>query len=172
MSGQGLIKSDLPPMNHSRDELGLVMGFDGSIYACGGINESGSVLASCERYNWAKSRWEMLPSMKKPRRCFALVSLPHGIYAIGGYDGSEYLREVELFDFTTGRWVAVSSLRRARFAHTAVASGDMQEITVCGGFNEGPMKSVEKLSVLEDRWSEAEELQVERFLHCSLAVNF
>lgn len=30
--------------------------------------------------------------MNKPRRSFALVSLPHGIYAIGGYDGTDYLR--------------------------------------------------------------------------------
>ena len=44
-------------MNFSRDELGLCLGFDGNIYACGGINESGVVLASCERYNWKKGKW-------------------------------------------------------------------------------------------------------------------
>ena len=47
ISGLGLCKVDLAPMNHSRDELGMVMGYDGYIYACGGINESGSVLSSC-----------------------------------------------------------------------------------------------------------------------------
>ncbi len=83
-----MIKTDLPSMNHYRDQLGLVLGFDGYIYACGGINQSGSVLASCERYNESKSRWEIVASMNKPRRSFTLVSLPHGIYAIGGYDGS------------------------------------------------------------------------------------
>jgi hypothetical protein len=30
--------------------------------------------------------------MNKARRSFTLVSLPHGIYAIGGYDGMEYLK--------------------------------------------------------------------------------
>lgn len=75
-------------MNFSRDELGMVLGHDGFIYACGGINELGTVLNSFERYNWEKSKWEMLPSMNRPRRCFSLISLPHGIYAIGGYDGN------------------------------------------------------------------------------------
>lgn len=42
-----MLKTDLSNMNHCRDELGMVLGFDGRIYACGGINESGSVLASC-----------------------------------------------------------------------------------------------------------------------------
>lgn len=30
----------------------------------------------------------MVGSMNKPRRSFALVSLPHGLYAMGGYDGN------------------------------------------------------------------------------------
>jgi hypothetical protein len=30
--------------------------------------------------------------MNKPRRSFTLVSLPHGLYAIGGYDGNDYLK--------------------------------------------------------------------------------
>jgi hypothetical protein len=42
-----MVKIDLPAMNHCRDELGMALGFDGFIYACGGINESGSVLSSC-----------------------------------------------------------------------------------------------------------------------------
>ena len=92
-------------MNFSRDQLGLTLGFDGNIYACGGINESGVVLASCERFNWHKSKWENIPNMKTPRRCFTLVSLPHGLMAIGGFNGKDYLASVELFDFEKQKWV-------------------------------------------------------------------
>lgn len=37
-SGMGLCKTDLPSMSQCRDELGVVLGYDGFIYACGGIN--------------------------------------------------------------------------------------------------------------------------------------
>ena len=32
--------------------------------------------------------------MKYPRRSFTLISLPNGIYAIGGHDGKNYLKSV------------------------------------------------------------------------------
>jgi len=40
----------------------------------------------------------MLPPMKEARRALAAVVLPDGIYAIGGYDGRQYLATVEKFD--------------------------------------------------------------------------
>lgn len=49
----------------------------------------------------------MISSMNKPRRSFTLVSLPHGLYAIGGHDGVNYLKEVELYDFTKEKWILV-----------------------------------------------------------------
>lgn len=36
--------------------------------------------------------------MKEARRALAAVALPDGIYAIGGYDGRQYLATVEKFD--------------------------------------------------------------------------
>jgi len=36
--------------------------------------------------------------MSTPRRALTVVTLPDGIYAIGGYDGSKYLNSVEKFD--------------------------------------------------------------------------
>lgn len=37
----------------------------------------------------------MLPDMNSSRRALAAVALPDGIYAIGGYDGQQYLSSVE-----------------------------------------------------------------------------
>ena len=37
----------------------------------------------------------MLPALNEPRRALSLVALPDGIYAIGGYNGKEYLSSVE-----------------------------------------------------------------------------
>jgi len=36
--------------------------------------------------------------MQQARRALAVVALPDGIYAIGGYDGKQYLATVEKFD--------------------------------------------------------------------------
>lgn len=39
----------------------------------------------------------MLPEMNEARRALAAVALPDGIYAIGGYNGKEYLSSVEKY---------------------------------------------------------------------------
>jgi hypothetical protein len=43
--------------------------------------------------------------MKNPRRSFALVSLPNGLYAIGGHDGKSFLKSVEMYDYESQNWV-------------------------------------------------------------------
>ena len=75
------------------------MGFDGFLYACGGINTTNSILNSCERYCFKTNKWTSISAMKYQRRSFTLVSLPNGIYAIGGHDGKSYLKSVEMFDY-------------------------------------------------------------------------
>lgn len=42
----------------------------------------------------------MLPEMTEARRALAAVALPDGIYAIGGYDGKQYLSSVEKYNYT------------------------------------------------------------------------
>ena len=37
--------------------------------------------------------------MNEARRALAAVALPDGIYAIGGYDGKQYLDSVEKYNF-------------------------------------------------------------------------
>ena len=56
--------------------------------------------------------------MNIPRRSLTAVTLPDGIYAIGGYDGNEiiiyfkllgvnYLRSVEKYDESLNKWIYV-----------------------------------------------------------------
>ena len=101
----------------------------------------------------------MIGSMNKPRRSFALVSLPHGIYAIGGHDGSNYLKEVELYDFTLEKWIIVSSMNEPRCAHTALVTGDLQNIIVSGGFHNKPLKSTEVFDIINEKWVQGAPLQ-------------
>lgn len=80
--------------------------------------------------------------MNKPRRSFALVAVPHGIYAIGGYNGHTPLPDVEMFDYGKNKWVQVQPMSVPRFAHTALVTTDYRQIIVSGGFNYRALKSV------------------------------
>lgn len=58
-------------------------------------DQSTNCLKTAERFNFQTGEWEMLPEMNEARRALAAVALPDGIYAIGGYDGKQYLSSVE-----------------------------------------------------------------------------
>jgi hypothetical protein len=92
--------SKLPKMNMKRDELAACMGPDGRVYAIGGYGGGdNSCLSSAERFDFSTGKWELIAAMKDPRRALAAVALPDGIYAIGGYNGKEYINTVEKYDF-------------------------------------------------------------------------
>lgn len=98
--------SRLPDMIMKRDELSVAFGPDQKIYAIGGFggkpreqaDTANTCLETAERYCFVKKEWEELPPMQEARRALAVVTLPDGIYAIGGYDGRQYLATVEKFD--------------------------------------------------------------------------
>lgn len=62
--------------------------------------------------------------MNQARRALATVALPDGIYAIGGYDGKQYLSTVEKFDLEKQKWITVKSMNTSRCTLAAVASSD------------------------------------------------
>lgn len=59
------------------------------------INFDSCCLSSVERFDPEKNEWELIASLNTPRRALAAVTLPDGIYAIGGFDGFNYLNSVE-----------------------------------------------------------------------------
>ena len=46
-----------------------------------------SCLKSCERFDWEKGTWEMLPPLNEARRAHCAVALPDGVYVLGGFNG-------------------------------------------------------------------------------------
>jgi hypothetical protein len=42
--------------------------------------------------------------MEFNRRALAVVAMPDGIYALGGYDGTRYLSSCEKYCLSTGKW--------------------------------------------------------------------
>ena len=135
----------MPDMLVNRDELQTTMGPDGCLYAVGGyggqfthnddLDSPSECLKSAERFDFELEQWETLPSMSDARRALAIVAMPDGIYAIGGYDGQKYLATVEKYCLMTNKWVKVRPMNTARCTLSAVVSADCLHIYVIGGYN-------------------------------------
>jgi hypothetical protein len=88
-----------------RDELAACLGPDNKIYAIGGYGGGDNAcLSSAERFDLATGKWELIAPMNEPRRALTAVALPDGIYAIGGYNGKEYINTVERYNIYTNEW--------------------------------------------------------------------
>jgi len=53
---------------------------------------------SVEWYNLDRGAWEIIGSMNEKWWSHTSVSLPNGVYVVGGYNGEKYLNSVERFD--------------------------------------------------------------------------
>ncbi|KAL4445683.1 hypothetical protein ABPG74_006234 [Tetrahymena malaccensis] len=159
-----------PKMLEKRDELAVTQGLDGKIYAIGGFGgEYNTCLNSAERYNPIYQRWEKIAPLNIPRRALSAVTLPDGIYAIGGFDGNNYINSVEKYDEQLDRWTYVSSMRYSRCTSSAVVSQNNQHIYVFGGFDNGPLDSVERFNVINGMWESLHNMPNKRFMHsCQL----
>ena len=97
--------SKIPKMNMKRDELAACLGPDNKIYAIGGYGGGDNAcLSSAERFDPSTGKWELIAPMKEARRALTAVALPDGIYAIGGYNGKDYINTVERYDFFSNEW--------------------------------------------------------------------
>lgn len=99
---------------------------------------------SVERYDFKTGIWQPVADLNVPRRALGAVTMPDGIYAIGGFDGENFLRSVERYDETLNEWVFVASMNYPRCTFAAITSPDNHSIYVFGGFNDGPLNTVER----------------------------
>ena len=78
------------------------------------------------------------------------------LYITGGYDGQDCLSSVELFDPSTNRWSAVTSMRQRRCGHGLVSHDGM--LYAVGGLVHGPggsvmLKNGEKYNPANKTWT-------------------
>ena len=73
--------------------------------------------------------------MNEGRRALAAVALPDGIFALGGYNGRDYISSVEKYDIQNDKWEVIGKLTSPKCTMTALPSSDFQKIFVIGGFN-------------------------------------
>lgn len=138
-------------MLNRRDELACCLGPDNKIYAIGGYGGSAnaSCLSTVERFDPLTNKWEMVAPMNEGRRALAAVAMPDGIYAIGGYNGKDYIDSVERYDLVKDRWTLITALTSPKCTMSALASPDFQSIYVLGGFNGVQLDEIERYDMRE-----------------------
>lgn len=112
----------------------------------------------------------VLGEMSHPRRALSAVSLPNGVYAIGGYDGESYLSSVERYDQESDQWIQVQPMNNKRCTLSSVSSNDLRYIYAIGGFNGSALGSVERYDVIENKWELRPNMNSKRFMHASVLI--
>ena len=86
----------------------------GVIYAVGGQTKSGNSLSTVEVYDPITGRWRDAEAMSMLRSRVGVAVMKNRLYAIGGYNGTERLNTVEVFDSESKRWSRVASMNCKR----------------------------------------------------------
>lgn len=63
------------------------------------------------------------------------------------------------------QWVLIASMHQPRCTFSSIVTPDNSYIYVFGGFDNGPLDSVEKYSVINESWELVQPLQSKRFMH-------
>ncbi|KAK7097848.1 kelch-like protein 5 isoform X2 [Littorina saxatilis] len=106
------------PMAKRRGGVGVAT-CNGFLYAVGGheapaTNPTCSRYDSAERYDPKTDQWTNISPISSPRDAVGLCPLGDKLFAVGGYDGQQYLNDVECYDPISNEWVKVSSLCTGR----------------------------------------------------------
>ncbi|XP_008552054.1 kelch-like protein 5 [Microplitis demolitor] len=106
------------PMFKRRGGVGVGVA-NGCIYALGGYDVAAKGSNACrydsvERYDPKTDTWTMVAPMSVARDAVGVCLLGDQLFAVGGYDGQQYLTLVETYDPILNEWHQVSPLKTGR----------------------------------------------------------
>lgn len=61
-------------------------------------------LNTVEIYDFATRKWSKGPNLSTPRANVRLVTLGNGIYAVGGFNGKNFLNTIEYLELGGDEW--------------------------------------------------------------------
>ena len=89
------------------------------------------------------------------------------LYVAGGFDGQNYLTDVECYDPQTNSWLKVGSLQEPRSAASTCVMKD--KLFVAGGFNGQFLDSLEIFDPTVNQWNCGMSMSIPR-VHFGMAV--
>lgn len=167
----------------------------GKVLLCGGVNNAGSVVKTCEIFTPAAADPTCAsapgsfsgspPSLSIPRSVHTATTLSDGrVFFAGGFDPSlcptcsvtDYIVTTEIYNPASGSFSPSRNLIQRRAAHTASLMGN-GKVLIAGGINEanllhnkGMLQTVEIYDPIADSMSPAAPMQ-ERKLHHTAEVD-
>lgn len=107
------------PMAAHRSGAGAACGPDGCLYVVGGSTDGSTMLASCERYDPRRGKWEALPPLTSSRGYLAATfGLDGLLYAAGGSRDADGFgtgcTDFSAFNPRRGQWEARAPMQRGR----------------------------------------------------------
>jgi N-acetylneuraminic acid mutarotase len=169
----GCSYATLAAMPTARYLLAAVTGPNGKIYAIGGLNSSSSSLNTADAYDPTTNTWTAVAPMPTARYGLAAAAGPDGrIYAIGGDNGG-YLSTVEAYNPSTNTWTCSASVTGCSSVslapmptqreRVAVATGPDGKIYAIGGYNGGPLDTVEAYDPGTNTWTTEASMPTARY---------
>lgn len=62
------------------------------------------------RYDPLTDQWSMIGQLSKPKDAIGLCLLGDKLYCVGGYDGTQHLKDVESYDSEDDKWTKVDEI--------------------------------------------------------------
>jgi N-acetylneuraminic acid mutarotase len=90
------------------------------VWVAGGFGRDGATLATVERYDLARDRWERGPDLPVAANHAMAATLGGSVYVVGGYRADGTVGR-GAFRLQAGRWLPVTELPEGRAAGVAVA---------------------------------------------------
>mmetsp|Transcript_17829 Transcript_17829/g.12783 ORF Transcript_17829/g.12783 Transcript_17829/m.12783 type:complete len:115 (+) Transcript_17829:1012-1356(+) len=109
--------------------------------------------------------------MPQPLRAHSVVSLPDGIYVLGGFNGVSYVNNVDRFEPSSGSWTKMRPMSQSRGTFSALVAPSCSHIYVVGGFDGLPVEHVERYEVVRNQWEYLAPLKQKRFMHAACLSN-
>jgi Subtilase family/Calx-beta domain/Galactose oxidase, central domain/Kelch motif/Viral BACON domain len=169
--------SDTGNLNTARSSHNAVLLQNGSVLVVGGYvgtTSSGLPTQTAEIFNPATGSWTNTGSMTMVRGGFSVTLLPNGkVLVAGGFSissGSTVLPNAELYDPTTGAFVATGDMKFATADHEAVLMQNGKVLSA-GGFTDSFVtSSSQTYDPATGAWSNAPTMNAARLSHRAIVL--
>lgn len=108
---------------------------NGLVYALSGYDSKNKCMAGCEVYDINKDEWKMIPAMNVPRCAFAVAVVKNRVWVMGGFNGLEQIKSVEVYEEGAEKWRTVTVELRMPLANSAAVQYENSIIVLGGGCN-------------------------------------